>query len=343
MSHEILSSDGMFTVRQQAWHGLGHVFEDYPKRAEAQAIAHPWEPVEKPLFRQREVVDEQGVAHVSYEEIEGWKSTVRNDNDDLLGVVSAGYTPVLNTELWDVAEAIEKSGADVMFETAGSLQGGKKVWALVRLQDPIVIKGDPRGETIPYYALQNSHDGDGAFKGMATVTRIVCANTLRVADMEASNRGTEFTFRHSTNVGERVTQAQEALSKWRESLAAWQEQSEVLISQKLEPLAATDFLERFLPMPPESLITEQVKKNVESDRSKWLESYNGITGEGLKGTSYGLVQASVEFLNWHRKANSQENRFKRTFLSRDAMVSRVVELANTAYAEKGVGVGSLLG
>jgi phage/plasmid-like protein (TIGR03299 family) len=219
-----------------------------------------------------------------------------------------------------------------MFETAGSLDGGRKVWTLVRLEEPIKVGGDPRGETIPYFALQNSHDGSGAFRGQATMTRIVCANTARVADMDAQARGTEFTFRHSKNVGERVEQARDALAGWRESLEQWKNLSEKLISQKLQPLAAAEFLDRFIPMPPENIISERVKKNITSDRSKWMESYQGITGEGLMNTSYGLVQASIEFLNWHRKANSAENRFKRSFLTRDGMVQRAVELSNDAYS-----------
>ncbi len=48
------------------------------------------------------------------------------------------------------------------------------VWVLVRLKEPLMVKGDKRGETIPYFALQNSHDGVGAFRGQATMTRIVC-------------------------------------------------------------------------------------------------------------------------------------------------------------------------
>jgi phage/plasmid-like protein (TIGR03299 family) len=342
MAHEITGSDGMFTVRQSAWHGLGTVFEDYPSRAEAQALAHPWEPVGVPVFRAKEVVEEDGKVYEGYEQIEGFKANVRSDNDEVLGVVTEAYTPVLNTELWDVAEALQMSGTDVMYETAGSLQGGKKVWALVRLQEPIAIKGDPRGETIPYFALQNSHDGDGAFRGQATMTRIVCANTARIADMDAQARGTEFTFRHSKNVASRIEQARTALAGWRDSLTAWKAQNDQLISQKIEPLAAVDFLDRFIPMPPENLITERVRKNIESDRSKWLESYQGITGDGIKDTSYGLVQASVEFLNWHRKANNDETRFRRTFLTRDALVGHAVKLANDAYRDLGVSQGSVL-
>lgn len=334
MSHEITRSDGMFTVRLAAWHGLGTVFNDYPSRAEAQPIAHPWDVKEEPLFRKTHSVmtDDDGnpipgTETEGLEQVSGFKVNVRDDNDEALGVVSETFTNVTNSELWDVAEALEGSGADVMFETGGSLKGGRSVWVLLRLQEPLIVKGDPHGATIPYYALQNSFDGSGAFRGQATMTRIVCANTARVADMDARARGTEFTFKHSKNVGERVEEARAALAQWRESLTAWQEQAEFLIDRKLQPLSASDFIDRFIPMPPESLITERVRNNVIRDRGKWMDAYNSVTGEGLKDTAYGLVQASVEFLEWGRRAFTSESRFQRSFLTKNDLVTYAVDLA----------------
>lgn len=331
--HEITSSDGMFTVRQSAWHGLGTVFTDYPSRKEAQSLAHPWEPEGQPIYRRHANVGPDGVEYESFEEIGGYRVNVRTDNDFELGVVTDTYTNVLNNEIWDVAEALEKSGSDVMFETAGSLGGGKQVWVLVRLKDPLVVKGDPRGETIPYFALQNSHDGTGAFRGQATVTRIVCANTARIADMDSQARGTEFLFRHSKNVGERIEQARGALSGWRTQLGQWQEQTEKLVATKIEPLTAGKFLEKFIMMPPESTISEKVKANIEADRAKWLEHFNGFTGEGLRDNAYGLVQASIEFANWSRRAFNAESLFRRTFLTSDKLIQRAVELAMQAGHE----------
>lgn len=330
MSHELTGSDGMFTVRLAAWHGLGTVFTDYPSREQAQAIAHPWEPVAEPLYRKKVTLDSEsdsGEIFEGYQEVSGWVANVRSDNHAELGVVSDSYQTVTNNELWDIAEAIEGSGGDVMFETGGSLRGGSQVWILLRLKEPIAVKGDPRGETIPYYALQNSHDGSGACRGQAVTTRIVCANTARVADMDAKARGTEFLFKHTKNVGDRIEQARQSLAGWRESISSWQEQAEFLIQQKTEPLAAGRFIERFIPMPPENLITERVRDNVNRDRAKWFEAYNGITGEGLQNTAYGLVQASVEFAEWGRRAHNAETRFKRSFLTKNDIVAGAVALA----------------
>lgn len=333
MAHELTSSDGMFTVRQAAWHGLGTVFEDYPSRQEAQGIAHPWEPAQEPLFRKHSLVSPDGEEHTEYSKVDGWLANVRNDTYSELGVVPKSYNLVSNNTLWDVAEALEKSGPDVMYETGGTLRGGAMVWVLVRLKEPLVVKGDKRGETIPYFALQNSHDGSGAFRGQATMTRIVCANTSRVADIEAKARGTEFTFRHSKNVQDRIEQAQEALSGWRVSLSDWQDKMEELIAAPVTLGNEVKFLHRFIPMPPKNLISEQVEQNVIKARDQWKECYNGITGEGIDGTAYGLVQASMEYQEWYRRANNSESRFRRSFLTRNSIVASAVELALEASKE----------
>jgi len=373
MSHEITQSDGFFTVRQSAWHGLGTVFEDYPSRKEAQALAHPWEPQAQAIYRknshsvevplpegskrfevrnkeygsvvwQFDTLEEAGNYVLNAvgnpqiidlgrrtvdvdQEVEGWVANVREDNDHVLGVVPKSYELVMNSRLWDVAEALENSGSDVMFETGGSLRGGAHVWILVRLKEPLIIKGDKRGETIPYFALQNSHDGAGAFKGQATLTRIVCANTARVSDLDAKSRGTEFTFRHSSKIEGRIEEAQAALAGWRMAAASAAEMLENLIKRQLVDEGMPDFLKRFIPMPPPGMASEKTEQNVVDARTQWRECYQGFTGEGLENTAYGLVQASIEYQEWCRKANSSESRFKRSFLTKNQIVSSAVAIA----------------
>ena len=170
MAHNITSTDGVLSVRRPMWHNLGTVLDDYPTLEEARTIAHNWEPVTEPLFRR--VLNPDMTEY--YELVEEAQGVVRSDNNAHLGVVSDGWAPVLNKTMYDIADALQDVGDDLKIETAGSLKGGRKVWLLIRLNEPLTVKGDPNGEVIPYFALQNAHDGSGAFRGQATMTRIVC-------------------------------------------------------------------------------------------------------------------------------------------------------------------------
>jgi phage/plasmid-like protein (TIGR03299 family) len=332
MAHNITTRDGLFVVREPAWHGLGTVLEDYPTREQAKAIAHPWEPISEPVYRAvhgfRDSADPalDGMPYTRYEEIPEAKAIVRDDNDTVLGVVSDTYEPVSNETLYDIAEAIQGEDQTVRLETGGSLKGGKKVWLLLRLNEPVVLSGDSITATLCYYALQNNHDAAGAFRGQAISTRIVCDNTSQVADMEAGAAGTEFVFRHTVNVKDRIEEAKRALAGWREGVQQWRLQQEALLQARVERWQEKEFTEMFLPMPPPHTVSLRVEKNVIEARRQLDSIITGETLEGVHGTAYGLVQASVEYLNHARKAKSKETRFQRAYLDRDRIVTDAVKL-----------------
>lgn len=331
MAHEIWDNDNFLAVRKPGWHGLGVVLDNYPTREEAQALAHPWEPIEEPVFTREFGVTshEDWDGHSDpvgekYLEAPDYKAIRRSDDGSLLGVVGDGYEPVKNGEMWDIAETLQGESKDVMFETAGSLQGGRKVWILVRLADPIHVKGDPNGATLPYFALQNSHNGSGAFRGQATMTRIVCANTSQIADQEAKARGTEFTFRHTLNVRDRIEEARIALAGWRHSLDSWQQLTEHMLTLEVDPY---EFVERWIPEPPPGAASDRVMRNVEEARAQWWEAYTSVTCEGIRGTAQGVFAASTEYAEHYRKAQSRESAFRRTYLDSSQVVRTAQKLA----------------
>jgi phage/plasmid-like protein (TIGR03299 family) len=304
------------------------VIDGYPTREQAQQIAHPWEPVAEPVYRRRYEEQQFGPPKEVYEELSGSYLNVRSDNDEPLGVNPDTFVTVSNGEMYDIAEVIEgQDKGSVMYETGGSLRGGRKVWLLLRLKDPIVVAGDPRGATIPYYGLQNSHDGSGAFRGQATVTRIVCANTAQAADLDAEQRGTSFEFHHTKNIRERIEQAQQALAGWRDSIVRWQEQSEQMARTLITNDQQETFVVKFIPMPPPHATSEIVVNNVEVARTQLRNILAGPTCEGISLTTYGLVQASVEYLNHVRRAASAESRFKRAYLDKNRITVDAVKIA----------------
>jgi phage/plasmid-like protein (TIGR03299 family) len=325
----------MFSVREMPWHQLGHVLDDYPTRELAQPLVHGWEPVSEPLYRQVPFINEAGEPDTRFEAVPtlGNFRSDMNDASGYLGPISDTYVTVTNNELWDVAEAIQNvPEGDVLYETGGSLQGGKKVWLMLRLAEPLVIKGDPNGATVPFYMLQNNHDAAGAFKGSATKVRAVCANTIRMADLDASARGTEFTFSHTKNIGERIEEARAALSGWRASLETYRQLAELMIGMPVSKKGELEFLERFIPAPVDTMTSDRVKANIDKARDEWRAVYNSVTCEGITGTAWGLVQASSEWSEHIRRANSAETRFRRAVIDRNQVITDARALAELVAA-----------
>lgn len=335
MGHGITSTDAIFSVHQMPWHGLGEVLEDYPTREQAQKIAHPWEPVETPVYRRVPAIA-NGTLIETYEEVPGSKAVERSDNGDLLGVTSETATLVTNNDMWDVVEAVGKIGTDVLPETAGSLEGGKRVWVLLRLAEPLRVKGDPNGDTIAFLAFQNGHVGNAAFRAQAVNTRVVCANTSAAADVEAKANGYEFTFRHTSGVRDRLDDAKAVVSMWREGVNAWQEAMEHLVTVRVTDAQREWFVEQFQPMPPNHLVTDRVRNNVEKARGELRTILEGVTAEDVHNTAYGLYMAGIEWSQHFRTVRGKsersrmESHFKRSMLSDHGLRKSILTIAQDA-------------
>lgn len=353
MSHNITTRDNLFTVRQPAWHGLGKVLEDYPTREEAKAIAHPWEPTTEPLYRIVQVPkhiagaclnDPEGTGEnhctsdlrpLHYEmkpkavRVVDHDLVVRDDDPNLvLGVKPTTRSLVTNEEMYDIAEAIMGGdGGRVLYETGGSLKGGRKVWLLLRFEEPFQIGGRSGTETIAYFALQNANDGSGAFRGQGTNVTIVCDNTSQMADLDATARGTEFAFSHTKNISERIEEAKEALAGWKSSVATYQRLAEHLIDVPITREQRKIFVHEFIPMPQENLISARVRQNVADGRSKMLDIFQSPTQETIKDSAWGLVQGAIEYSQWYRKAKTAESRFQRAYLDRSRLTVDALALA----------------
>lgn len=334
----ITATDNMFSVREMPWHRLAEPLPDYPTREEAQQIAHPWEPVEAPVFRRVPTIID-GEPTTTYDELTGSKGIERSDNGEHLGVVNSTLGLVTNTELWDIAEAVGKADGDaVKYETAGSLDGGRKVWILLRLAEPLQIAGDPNGATLAYYALQNAHDGSGALRGQGINTRIVCANTSTAADAEAKRSGYEFTFRHTSKVSQRIEEAKAAVEQWRAGIAVWQTAMEHLITVPVTAAQRELFVQEFHPMPASRLVSDRVVRNVETARQQLRDILAGETSADVSLTAYGLAQAGIEWSQHYRatKGNSEqarmESHFKRSMLTTSRLGADTIKLAQAVAA-----------
>lgn len=316
----ITEYDSIFSVREMPWHGMGEILADYPSRDKAQQLVHNWEPIDAPLFRRVPVLSEAGDLVDGYEEIEGQRGIERSDNGHFLGSVSTDYAAsmVTNSQMWDVAEVLMKAGA--MAETGGSLEDGRKVWILLRLAEPLQVKGDPNGATLAMFSLQNGHAANASFRGQAHNVRIVCANTSAAADAEAKASGHEFTFRHTATIQDRIEQAKQALALWRSDVNDWVAMMDALNAAHVDDAQVKEFTERYQPVPPAHLATDRVRTNVYAAREQYLDVLHSVTCEGISDTAYGLFQAACEWsqhvrgLRGKDERTRMESHFKRSVL-----------------------------
>ena len=126
----------MMYVRETPWHGLGTKVDEAPTSTDALRLAQlDWTVDQHPVF-------------ADGNEIAGYKANVRSSDGKCLGIVSNRYKVVQNVDAFSFTDSL--IGGDVRYETAGSLNGGRKIWLLARLPETEIC-GD---KTRPIHGVQ---------------------------------------------------------------------------------------------------------------------------------------------------------------------------------------------
>lgn len=120
--------ESMFYVGRTApWHGLGVGVEEALSSDEAIKMAGlDWR------------VRQEDIMTADFKDIPGFKANVREDNGSILGVVTDRYKVVQNDEAFSFTDSLIGSG--VTYETAGSLNDGKRIWLLAKCLRNILLQ-----------------------------------------------------------------------------------------------------------------------------------------------------------------------------------------------------------
>lgn len=199
--NEQTGKHAFFSTKQPAWHGLGTIVQDYPTSAQAVAFAGlNYEVVKAPLFA-------KGTDPLISFAVPEQYATMRTDNNAVFGVVGKDYQIVQNTDAFAFFDAIVGGGDGILYETAGALGSGERVFITAKLPGYIRV-GNGDDITEKYIFLTTSHDGSGSITAAFTPVRIVCQNTLNAALRSASN---VVRIRHTAGAKERLEQAHKVM------------------------------------------------------------------------------------------------------------------------------------
>lgn len=169
MSSGITEKDSLFYVGEVPWHGQGKALPSLATAREAlEASGLTWR------VATRELRDED------HRRVPNRRVLVREDTGEVLAVVSNRYEPLQNEEAFRFFDEVTMDPNGPKYEVAGSLHGGRVVWILARLPYTFQIVRDDVYE--PYLLLVNGHDGRRAITMFPTAVRVVCQNTLRLAN-----------------------------------------------------------------------------------------------------------------------------------------------------------------
>lgn len=256
MPHEItVRSDGTAEAAfalTPAWHGLGAVIDHPMTSAEAlQAARLDWFVEMAPVAA---VIDDQYVPLTSH------YATFRTDNKHVLGIVTKKYKIVQNREAFAFLDSLVEEG-QMLYESAFSLSGGKKVILLARLPGEDEITQDDNLRR--YLLLSISHDGTSGIKFGPTSVRVVCANTYALAleegyikTIEHLPKGVrifenEMSISHVGSVDQKLAAARGVIKAANRAFDQYAELARKLAEVKLTKEQFQAFLDVMCPLPPE--------------------------------------------------------------------------------------------
>lgn len=305
--------ESMFYVRETPWHGLGTKVMEAPDSEGALIAAGlNWNVIQEPIFTG------------GNEPIRGYKANIRDSDRRVLGVVTDRYKVIQNHEAFAFTD--ELLGQGVRYETAGSLQDGKKVWLLAHMPHEYIISGE---RISPYLLFSNTHDGSGAIKVALTPIRVVCNNTLNLALSTAKR---SWSMIHTGDIRSKMQEARDTLFMAERYMDELGKEFEALRLKKLSDQKVMEYIEILLPVEDGS--TPQQIKNIERLREDMKIRY--FDAPDLQDTgknAYRFINAVSDFATHakplRRTANYKENLFART-AEGNPLIDRAYQMMCTA-------------
>lgn len=320
MAHELTMNGEiaeMAYVGQTPWHGLG-------QRIDADSSIEEWQKAAGMDWEIESAKVAYGVpSYGNLPDIEifnGQNVLYRNDTKAPLSIVSDRYNPVQPKEVLEFFRDLVEEN-DFRIHTAGTLFGGKRLWALAETgKFGEIAKNDGIGA---YLLLSTSCDRSLSTTARFTTIRVVCNNTLGMATANSHNC---ISFSHIQKFDHELVK--QKLAEKVQNFGAFLEMGKFLQKQKLTQTQAGMFVKRLVLTPIQEADPEFDFTNHRGYK-KIMSLFNGeaMGAEMVGDTKWGLLNAITEYYDHHHPARSQDARLNNAWFGRgDEIKNRAVML-----------------
>lgn len=293
------------------WHGIGTKVSQFATPKEMlKAAGLDWAVEQKELTFE----DKDGERHGC-----GKSALVRATDNKVLTVTSHNWKPLQNKDTLDFFKRYVEAG-DATLETAGSLRGGKVIWALANLKSGFNVRGGS-DRVDGYMLLTSPHEVGNAISLRATTVRVVCANTMAVA----MNRGLE-TYRQSHVNDFDFDAAHATLEVAREEIARAAIDADTLSKMKMSQSDGVRFLASFF-QPQE---TKQELEDLVQNRDAWDKKLEQVIGSYLnapganQSNAWGVLNGVTHWAD-HVSGRGGEARLNNAWLGENARAKVAVK------------------
>ena len=303
MSHQIHT---MAYRGDTPWHGLGNLIsEQQPIEAWQQQAGMNWEIQSSPVHY---------LTEHSAEVFSDAKVLFRSDNGEALSVVSNRYQVVQPREVLEFyRDLIDLGGFEL--ETAGVLKGGKKLWALAKTGEEVMLKGNDLVKG--YLLLATACDGSLATTAQFTSVRVVCNNTLQIA-MNASEGAIKVP--HSTKFD--ADKVKQQLGVGTQQWQGFTKKVKQLSKHSIHPFEARSYLVNVLGNKELPFHQQPNLKVLHLVYDLFNGAGKGSTLAAANDTAWGLVNAVTQYVDHERRARNIDNRLESAWFGTGAAIKQ---------------------
>ena len=330
MGHNIENRDGVYSFaftgeRSEIWHRLGQELDASATRDEWLRAAGLTYRVEKvPAIASLNGPEFDHIAPERRFVETDKKFLARQDNGHILGIAGDGYQVVQPVDVWDWFENYITVDDRFHIDAAGVLGSGERLWITARFNGSLEVAGDRH---LARLLMSTSFDASQATRNEATMTRVVCRNTLRAAHMSAKAM---VKTRHNTRFN--GAQVARELGQIAQSFAEFKAMGDAMAAQAMTRDSVQSFFATLLGVAPDAKAADisTRTKNIAHDLAA---SYRRTQSERntQRDDVWTALQAVTRYVDHDRSVRNAVNetvgRFDSgTFGSGDQMKGKAMEL-----------------
>ena len=322
MAHEVEMVDGvaqMAYAGAKPWHGLGvEVSNDLTPAQMMRKAGLDWSVEKTPVY-----------ADVDGEKISvGKQALYRSSDNKILDVIGDDWNPVQNIDAFEFFNEYVMAG-DMEMNTAGSLKGGKNVFALAKVKESFSILGEDQVDS--YLLFSNPHEYGKAIDIRFTPVRVVCHNTLTFSLNSASKNFVK--LNHRSKFDADMVKRQMGLAS--EKFAMYKDMAEFLSTKKFTVESLLNYYNEVFPHTyskgKEVKVVEDLTKNAKAAMDVLYTQPGANFGEG----TWWQALNSVTYMTDHTMGRNAETRLQSAWFGQNQSrkvkaVNKAVEYANAA-------------
>lgn len=309
MAHLIDFSNNRANIAFQGetpWHKLGSMVDkNDPLEVWLEKGGLNWEAIKSPVYyKDQEQNLIQGDSQVVY----------RSDTKAQLGVVTDRYNIVQPKEVIEFyRDLVGVNGWHL--DVVGSLDGGKKVWALAKTEQSFQVLGTV-DKVDTFLLLATSFDGKMATIGKFSSCRVVCNNTLT---MSLGDNLAKISVGHNTTFN--PSKMKEELGLVVNATEQLEREANILAKAKLSNKDSVNFIIRMLAGEDAKVDEFSTRQSniIKGVFDLYAGKGKGSTMQSSEGTAWGLLNAITEHVDHHQGSNAN-NRLRNSWLGQGELL-----------------------